>query len=116
MLREFADKELEEILIEREVGIEISDEIKGNIFYGGIAGIEGPDLAGEVPFPAFGHPHELHPVMSGAVLQNLLLGSVSRPVADDNPADRFVCLGDHRPDSPFDALGLVASRRDQYKG
>ncbi len=112
VLREAAQEELEVVRVEGDVGVEVADDVVGQVAQRRVAGVERTHLAGEVALRVLGRAHEADPRMARGVALDDLVRPVGGAVADHDVALRQDGLGDHGLDRLLDQAGLVAGRRD----
>src|SRR5580765_2773998 len=113
VLRELLYQELEVVGLERDVGIEASDDIEVDVIQLVEAGIETMDFRGEAAVTFLRHTDQPNPVAALLIADDDFVGPVGGTVADNHPSLWWVCLRDHRLENEADVLLLVSGRRDE---
>ncbi len=112
--RHLSQKKLEMLGLERDVCIQITDDIELKFSKQCVTGIEGVHLSSKVPLLTFRHAQQFNPRVFGRVLAHNLICSVRRAVANDNPLKRKMGLRNHRRDRQLDVLLFVPSRSNDH--
>ena len=90
-----ANEKLKMVRLERNIGVEISDHIKGEIPHSFITGIKRSNLARKMPLLARRHLDELNPLALGRGLAHDFIRLVGRAIAYDHPPQWTICLRNH---------------------
>jgi len=90
-----AKEELEEILVERYIGIKVAYHLMIAGFDLLIARIEGMHLGRKASISTFRHAHHFDPIVDGRVAPDDPPCTVRRSIVHNNPSDRANALVDH---------------------
>ena len=114
MLDELAQKERQVVVIERNVGVQVADDLVLQAPHPSVSRVEGIDLARKVSFRALRPSHELDPIVASGILPHDLIGAVGGTVTHDDPSDRSCRLSDDGSQGVLDVRDFVPRGRYQH--
>src|ERR1700676_1633081 len=110
---ELSQQKFEVFLVERDIGIEVADDVVAQFGQPGIARVKSMDLPFKMPFATFRHLDQLNPWVVRNITRHDFVSAVGRTIADDNPFDRTDGLREHRLYGQLDKPRLVPRRSNQ---
>ena len=76
ILREFTQKKRQILRIERNVSIEVANDVVRQVLHPGVSSVEGVDLASKMSFRALGSADQFDPVVVNGILPHHVVGAV----------------------------------------
>src|SRR5207249_1119275 len=111
-----SQEEFKMVVAERDIGVQIADDVVIDRPGPGVSGVEAVRLGGEAAIAMFRHVDHFDPLVKRRIPPGDGAGTVRRAVIDDYPSDRADRLAHHRLNGLLDERLFVPCRRDENAG